>query len=62
MSANEWGPRYYYNDPSGTPYHDPEWYRGKKDDDKNKEQIQVLFDSIEEVYFKSSTQEILTLK
>ena len=35
MSWNEPGPRYYYGDPSGSPYHDPAWYRGRKDDDKD---------------------------
>ena len=36
MSGNEPGPRYCYNDPTGTPYHDPSWYSGKKDDDDDK--------------------------
>ena len=33
MSGNEPGPRYYYDDPAGNPYHDPSWYSGRKNDD-----------------------------
>ena len=42
MSGSEPGPRYYYNDPSGTPYHDPSWYSGKKDDDDDKKEEEIF--------------------
>jgi hypothetical protein len=58
MSWNEPGPRYYYNDPSGTPYHDPAWYRGRKDDDDKDDQRKELFVPIEQEALKLSSEEI----
>ena len=57
MSWNEPGPRYYYNDPSGTPYHDPAWYRGNKDDDKD-DQRKEIFVPIEQEALKLSDEGI----
>ena len=62
MSANESGPRYYYNDPSGSPYHDPAWYRGNKDDKNDDQREEVLFMSCEEAFFDSHVVEVLILK
>ena len=58
MSWNEPGPRYYYNDPSGTPYHDPAWYRGRKDDDDKDDQRKELFVPIEQEALKLSSEEM----
>jgi len=60
MSANESGPRYYYNDPTGTPYHDPSWYRGNKDD--KDDQREVIFISSGEIFLNLSNTETLILK
>ena len=62
MSAYESGPRYYYNDPSGSPYHDPAWYRGNKDDKSDDQREEILFKSYEEVFFDSHALEVLILK
>ena len=48
MSSNEPGPKYYYNDPTGTPYHDPAWYQGNKDDDDEKDKQRIEFLSANE--------------
>ena len=61
MSANEPGPRYYYNDPSSSPYHDPSWYKGSSND-KDDEQKEVLFKACEVVFFDLSDLETLILK
>ena len=58
MSWNEPGPRYYYNDPSGTPYHDPAWYRGRKDDDDKDDQRKELFVPVEQEALKLSSEEM----
>ena len=58
MSWNEPGPRYYYNDPSGTPYHDPAWYRGRKDDDDKDDQRKELFIPVEQEALKLSSEEM----
>ena len=58
MSWNEPGPRYYYNDPSGTPYHDPAWYRGRKDDDDKDDQRKELFVPVEQEALKWSSEEM----
>lgn len=59
MSWNEPGPRYYYGDPSGTPYHDPAWYRGRKDDDDDKDnQREEFFVPVEQEAFKLSNEEM----
>lgn len=57
MSWNESGPRYYYGDPSGTPYHDPAWYRGRKDDD-DKDDQKELFVSVEQEPLKLTNEEM----
>ena len=59
MSANESGPRYYYNDPTGEPYHDPSWYRGN---DKKDDQREVINISNGEIFFTLSDPETLILK
>ena len=56
MSWNEPGPRYYYNDPSGTPYHDPAWYRGRKDDDDDDKYAPLI--STPEVLIKLAPSEV----
>ena len=56
MSWNEPGPRYYYNDPSGTPYHDPAWYRGRKDDDDDDKYAPLT--STPEVFIKLTPSEV----
>jgi hypothetical protein len=61
MSANESGPRYYYNDPTSSPYHDPSWYKGNSND-KDNDQREDLFKAYEEVFFDSSDLETLILK
>ena len=61
MSANESGPRYYYNDPTSSPYHDPSWYK-RDSNDKNDDQREVLFKDCEETFFDSSDLETLILK
>lgn len=58
MSWNEPGPRYYYGDPSGSPYHDPAWYRGRKDDDKDS-QKEELFVLVEQEALKLSNEEMI---
>ena len=58
MRWNEPGPRYYYNDPSGTPYHDPAWYRGRKDDDDKDDQRKELFVPVEQEALKLSSEEM----
>lgn len=58
MSWNVSGPRYYYNDPSGSPYHDPAWYRGNKDDDKDN-QREEIFAPIEQEAFNLSNEEMI---
>ena len=59
MSWNEPGPRYYYGDPSGTPYHDPAWYRGNRNDDDDKDnQRKELFTPVEQEALKLSNEEM----
>ncbi len=61
MSWNEPGPRYYYNDPSGTPYHDPSWYKRPDDkDDDQKEEIPLELKK--EQFLDLSNEEIFIIK
>ncbi len=64
MSWNEPGPRYYYNDPSGSPYHDPSWYKRPTSDDKrdNKKEFIIIPKEEEDLCFDLTEPEILVFK
>jgi hypothetical protein len=64
MSWNEPGPRYYYNDPSGSPYHDPSWYKRPESDDKrdNQKEFIIIPKEEEDLCFDLTEPEILVFK
>ena len=60
MSGNESGPRYYYNDPSTSAYHDPSWY--KKDDKSDNQNEFIIIPKEEDLCFDLTEPEILVFK
>ena len=65
MSWNEPGPRYYYNDPSGSPYHDPSWYKrpdNRDDKSDNQKEFIIIPKEEEDLCFDLTEPEILVFK
>ena len=65
MSWNEPGPRYYYNDPSGSAYHDPSWYKrpdNRDDKSDNQKEFIIIPKEEEDLCFDLTEPEILVFK